>query len=55
MKCHAYAFTNDVQVPPTSSNGRHLELAMYLEVLETGYDDQKIKVKMKQSGSVKQA
>ena len=53
---HADVFTTDVQAPPTAGqSGGHLELAMYLELLESGYDDQKIKVKMKESGNVKQA
>ncbi len=28
---------------------------MHLGLVETGYDDQKIKIKMKESGTVKQA
>lgn len=43
-----------LQVPEESGLARGLELAVDLQLLETGYDDQKIKVKMKDSGSVKQ-
>ena len=41
-------------MPEESGFDRSPELAVDLELLETGYDDQKIKVKMKDSGSIKQ-
>ena len=46
------AFT---KVPNTSGEGRGTEFGMHLGLVETGYDDQKIKTKMQESGTLKQA
>ena len=52
--CIAAVTAGTLQVPKEDGFDRSPELAVDLELLDTGYDDQKIKVKMKDSGSVKQ-
>ncbi|KAL0051145.1 hypothetical protein WJX82_002690 [Trebouxia sp. C0006] len=43
------------KVQESSGQGKGTEFGMHLGLVETGYDDQKIKIKMKESGTVKQA
>lgn len=42
------------QIPKGSSKGDGLEFGMHLELVETGYEDKKIKVKTKESNPAKQ-
>ena len=43
------------KVPNANGEGQGTEFGMHLGLVETGYDDQKIKTKMQESGTVKQA
>ena len=45
---------SDVQMPKGTSQRNGTEFGMHLELVETGYEDKKVKVKTKQSNPAKQ-
>lgn len=54
LRLSSQSVTCDVQVPQEAGQGHGTEFGMHLELVETGYEDKKVRVKTKEANPAKQ-